>query len=226
MAQVLKIYLETGTKRTFAGATDWPGWCRSGKDEASALKALLAYGPRYADVLHGTGVPFTPPETLAALRVVERLRGGSTTDFGAPRAQPESDLRKMDSAELRRSQTLLRACWAALDAAATAAKGKTLRTGPRGGGRPLQALLEHVREAEEAYIGSLGWWSLSGKPGPAWSGTAQIREAALKGLGASAAGEIPAVGPRGGRRWSPRYFVHRAAWHVLDHAWEIMDRIE
>ena len=34
---------------------------------------------------------------------------------------------------------------------------------------------------------------------------------------------IPA-GPRGGKRWSARYFVRRAAWHVLDHAWEIEDR--
>ncbi|CAN5828742.1 hypothetical protein BH20CHL8_BH20CHL8_11020 [soil metagenome] len=24
--------------------------------------------------------------------------------------------------------------------------------------------------------------------------------------------------------WTPRYFVRRAAWHVLDHAWEIEDR--
>jgi hypothetical protein len=26
-------------------------------------------------------------------------------------------------------------------------------------------------------------------------------------------------------RWPPRYVVRRAAWHVLDHAWEIEDRI-
>jgi hypothetical protein len=25
--------------------------------------------------------------------------------------------------------------------------------------------------------------------------------------------------------WPPRYFVRRVAWHVLDHAWEIEDRI-
>jgi hypothetical protein len=35
---------------------------------------------------------------------------------------------------------------------------------------------------------------------------------------------VPAVGPRGGQRWSPRRFVRRAAWHILDHAWEIEDR--
>jgi hypothetical protein len=31
-------------------------------------------------------------------------------------------------------------------------------------------------------------------------------------------------GPRGGKRWLPRYFVRRVAWHALDHAWEIEDR--
>jgi hypothetical protein len=47
----------------------------------------------------------------------------------------------------------------------------------------------------------------------------------LDALEASARGEIPARGPRGGRRWSPRYFVRRATWHILDHVWEIEDRM-
>jgi hypothetical protein len=132
----------------------------------------------------------------------------------------------MDSAELKRSESLLRACWATFDSIAKAASGKTLRTGPRGGGRSLEKTLEHVPEAEQAYIASLGWWQSSGNPDPKSRGIAQLREAALKGIQASAAGEIPAVGPRGGKRWSPRYFVRRVAWHVLDHAWEIQDRLE
>jgi len=37
------VYLETGQKRVFAAAVDWPGWCRSGRDEASALQALCDY---------------------------------------------------------------------------------------------------------------------------------------------------------------------------------------
>jgi hypothetical protein len=46
------------------------------------------------------------------------------------------------------------------------------------------------------------------------------------GLVASVRGELPTEGPRGGVRWSARYTVRRAAWHTLDHAWEIEDRIE
>jgi hypothetical protein len=54
---------------------------------------------------------------------------------------------------------------------------------------------------------------------------AQVRQAVLDGLAAAAEGQIPAVGPRGNARWTPRYFVRRVAWHVLDHAWEIEDRM-
>ena len=43
----IAIYLEVGQKKTFAGALDWPGWCRSGRDEASAL---AEYAPRYATI--------------------------------------------------------------------------------------------------------------------------------------------------------------------------------
>ena len=49
-------------------------------------------------------------------------------------------------------------------------------------------------------------------------------EAMLEALAASVRGEVPETGPRGGKRWSARYFVRREAWHVLDHAWEIEDR--
>jgi hypothetical protein len=27
-----------------------------------------------------------------------------------------------------------------------------------------------------------------------------------------------------GHAWMPAYFLRRAAWHVLDHAWEIQDK--
>ena len=42
----------------------------------------------------------------------------------------------------------------------------------------------------------------------------------------AAEGKSLRKGPRGGKRWTPRYFVRRLVWHALDHAWEIQDRIE
>ena len=53
----------------------------------------------------------------------------------------------------------------------------------------------------------------------------RLQKTLLAGLAAAVAGEIPAVGPRGGLRWTARYFVRRSVWHILDHAWEIEDRL-
>jgi hypothetical protein len=54
---------------------------------------------------------------------------------------------------------------------------------------------------------------------------ADTREAIVAALKASAAGEIPSRGPRGGVRWTAQYFVRRVAWHVMAHAWEIERRV-
>lgn len=40
------VYLEAGTKRVFACAADWPGWCRSGRDEEQALPGDLGRSRR------------------------------------------------------------------------------------------------------------------------------------------------------------------------------------
>jgi hypothetical protein len=55
------VYIESGNKRVFACAFDWPGWCRSAKDEAGALDALAAYASRYAPVARRARQPFNPP---------------------------------------------------------------------------------------------------------------------------------------------------------------------
>jgi len=53
----------------------------------------------------------------------------------------------------------------------------------------------------------------------------RTRAAILDAIATTAREGVPPPGPRGGKRWLPRYFVRRVAWHVLDHAWEIEDRI-
>ena len=220
----IEAYLEVGSKRTFAGTLDWPGWCRSGRDEATALQALLDYGPRYARALRSARLGFRPPRRASELVVVERLRGDATTDFGAPGAAPLADSNVLNEEELGRLGAILRACWRAFDAAAEGASGKRLRKGPRGGGRSLAAVVEHVVDAEGAYLASIGWKLESRGKTQIAEKVGLTRGEVLKGLGASARGELPAIGPRGGKRWNPRYFVRRVAWHVLDHAWEIEDR--
>ncbi|HXH23012.1 MAG TPA: hypothetical protein VNN10_13375, partial [Dehalococcoidia bacterium] len=99
------------------------------------------------------------------------------------------------------------------------------RKGPRGGGREAPAIVRHVLESEAGYLSALGRSFRPGDPAGPAAEALRLRDAVREGLAAAARGEIPPVGPRGGRRWSPRYFVRRAAWHLLDHAWEIEDRL-
>jgi hypothetical protein len=227
----MDVFLEIGKKRSFASAIDWPGWSRSGKDEALALQALLAYGPRYEKAIESAGLGFRAPKDISEFTVIERLKGGAGTDFGAPGVAPSADAEAVSHVELKRFQALLEALWQTFDAAAQVAaaweaEGKELRKGPRGGGRDLKGILRHVRDADKAYITQLG--------GKYTSGEAQvdpredfpaIRRAILTALGAAARGELPQVGPRGGLRWTPHFYVRYSAWHMLDHTWELEDRI-
>jgi hypothetical protein len=224
-ANKLDAYVEAGQKRIFAGAIDWPGWCRSARNEEAAVLALLDYAPRYARALRGSRLEFSAPASVAAFHIVERLPGNMTTDFGAPGLPPAADARSLDEKEMKRLQAILRSCWRTLDAAVKAATGKTLRSGPRGGGRDAGDIVRHVVDAERGYLSALGWKFKPADEAPE-AKVQSTREAILAGLTASANGEIPARGPRGGMRWTARYFVRRDAWHVLDHAWEIEDRLD
>jgi hypothetical protein len=222
----MNVILEVGKIRTFAIAIDWPGWCRSGHDEASALQALFEYGPRYMRALMTAALTFQAPTEISTLVVIERLEGNATTDFGAPGIPLSYDTRPVDADELRRMQLILEACWNTFDSTVQAAEGKILRKGPRGGGRDLAKIIDHVREVDAVYLHSLG-----GKPESRVSVDISLtksntRKDILTTLAAAVRGEISAKGPRGGLRWTPRYFVRRLAWHELDHAWEIEDRAE
>ncbi|MCL4562326.1 MAG: hypothetical protein M1281_17155 [Chloroflexi bacterium] len=220
----IDVYLEIGKKRTFAGALEWPGWCRSGRDENAAVQALIEYGPRYERVLRHAGIEFQGPYESSAITVVERLEGNATTDFSAPDAVPSLDLRPIDHDELQRFQTLLSACWQAFDRGVKQAYGKELRKGPRGGGRDLEEISQHVLGSARSYLARLAWKPKSGEAQDLSEGILQTREDVSEALAAAALGELPARGPRGGTIWAPRYFVRRMAWHILDHLWEIEAR--
>jgi hypothetical protein len=214
----MDVYVEKGSKRVFAGAIDWPGYARAGRDERDALENLAAYGPRYARVVARSRLGFRTPRDADDLVVVRRVAGASGTDFGVPEVPAPGDSEPIDDAELKRLISLLRASWRALDAAAGSARGRELATGPRGGGRSLPAILDHVRDAEGGYLARLAWKAPSG------ADTQVVRAAVVHALESAVRHGVEERGPRGGKRWVPRYFVRRVAWHALDHAWEIEDR--
>ena len=191
-----RVYLEVGGKRAFAVAADWPGWSRSGKTEAAALETLTAYAPRY-------GLVADLPQSATTFEVVERLKGNATTDFGAPSIQATADSRPMTAKETERMITLLEACWKYLEQV-KARVPQELRKGPRGGGRDRDKMYAHVLEAELGYAGAIGVKM-----------KLHDRKALLEGLRK----------PVPGAKWPVPFAIRRIAWHALDHAWEMEDRI-
>lgn len=117
MSAAVPIYLEIGRRRVFACALDWPGWCRSGKDEAAA--------PRYGPVARAAGFP--PPEG-DQVEVVERLGGSATTDFGAPGEVAAADRAPLSPPGRERLAALVETSWRAFDRAVAGAPAQ-LRKG-------------------------------------------------------------------------------------------------
>jgi hypothetical protein len=224
MTRKQSVYLEVGNRRVFAGAIDWPGWSRSGKDEPSALQALIDYGARYKRAMGRAAAGFGPPRDAAGIQVVERLKGNATTDFGAPGIAPSADDAPVEASVGRRAEALMKASWKALDRAEKAAVGVTLRKGPRGGGRDLDQIIRHVLEAETGYLTKIGGRYRPAKETDIADDVEGERNLVLETIEARLRGEpMPAMRSS---PWPLRYFVRRAAWHVLDHAWEIEDRAE
>jgi hypothetical protein len=212
----IAVYLEVTPRRTFAGALEWPGWCRAGKTPEDALQALFDYAERYGHAIGLAKLGFTTPPSLEDLEVVERLKGNATTEFGAPGVPPKADDRPLDAKELKRQTAILEASWRAFDRAAERAGGVALTKGPRGGGRDVPKMTEHVAGAEQAYLSGLG----SRAPAKA----AALRQTVLDALAARAQGKPVADPNKVQKRWTPRFYLRRSAWHALDHAWEIEDR--
>jgi hypothetical protein len=82
----------------------------------------------------------------------------------------------------------------------------------------------HVVGAEASYARMIGAKAKGFEEADAGALRDDERALVLEGLERALIDGIPSRGPRGGKRWSARYFVRRAAWHVLDHAWEIEDK--
>jgi hypothetical protein len=216
----VRVFVETGAKKIFAGTIDWPGLARSAKTEAEALAALFDYLPRYKRSLGRAAGHLEVPASFASLHVTERLAGDAGTDFGVPSIVADFDREALSDGDLEHQLRLLRATWAAFERAAAKAEGHVLASGPRGGGRSLEKIRDHVIEADGAYVAALG--ARSPRGASSWP---EMQEALVAALHAKVRGELAERGPRGGERWPARYAIRRSAWHALDHAWEIEDRL-
>ena len=222
MVPMAGVYLEAGTKRVFACAVDWPGWCRPGRDEEQALAALATAASRYAVLPVLAGLTFDPVHEVDCIEIAERVTGTSATNFGALDVAPALDGEPGTAQQAERLATLVQTAWDYFEQTATAAP-PMLRKGPRGGGRDRDQIIEHVHETEVLHARMLG---LAERPFPAGDLAAltRIRAAILAEIRATAAGRPPA--DLGRARRPARFVARRAAWHAIDHAWEIQDKQE
>jgi hypothetical protein len=217
MAKPIAVYVESGHKKVFACSIDFPGWCRSGKDEQQALAALADYAPRYAEVARLARAAF--PSGTPELEVVERIKGKGATDFGIPHEIPKLDAEPLTARQAARQVELMEAAWALLDKVAKHTPAE-LRKGPRGGGRDRDKMLDHVLGAEAAYARQLGVKHPQPELGDTKAVKALRRDIAEALRGASDGSPLR---PKG---WPPRYALRRITWHVLDHVWEMQDRTD
>jgi hypothetical protein len=224
-SKTIPVALEIGQKRIFAVALDWPGWARSGREEQSALASLLAYAPRYAQAIERAKLDFRTPQRMDEFDVIERMPGNATTDFGAPDGVPSIDLAPVDAETLARFQAILAASWQALRRTHDSAIGKVLRKGPRGGGRELTGVVGHVVDAHASYLRNINYRAKRDEADDISTVLEKMQDATQEALSIAVTEGLPAHGPRGGKFWPVRYFVRRAAWHILDHVWEIEDRL-
>jgi len=215
MAKHRRVVIETGKKKVFASAIDWPGWSRSAKTEEEALDILADYGERYGKVAELAGVDGVA-KVVGDMEIVEHLVGNATTDFGAPDKPAAVESEPLTVPECERQIALLRACWTYFDDTASRVS-EELRKGPRGGGRNRSKMIFHVLEAERGYARQIGVKSPKGSVETP-DGLCAHREAVCQAIREIAADEGIQT------KWPLRYFIRRAAWHVMDHAWEMEDK--
>jgi hypothetical protein len=222
--ETFAVALEIGPKRrVFAQAIEWIGWCRSGKDEVTALNQLLAAGQRYAQVTKRAGIPFVAPTSLDAFKVVERTPGTATTDFGALSMLFVADSEPLTEAGIERLVSLLTACWATFDNALHDIPADLHDVKPERGRSP-NAIRLHLLEADLMHLSAFGPAFQQPDPARVAEQEAAVRKQIIAELRIVPSKESTPPRRRYGFSWTPRFAVRRSAWHALDHAWELQDR--
>jgi len=221
MTDDMRIVLELGPKgqRVVAGAPDWPGLERWGRDDEGALETLRGYVARYAAVAEGAGLAdeFARQDRFD---VVERYPGNTSTDWwGIAHVPSALDRSVLPPDEMDRRLLLLSACWAYFDAVVERVSAE-LRPGPRGGGRSRDEIFRHVQFNEPGQFSRKVGVRTSIDQMRTPDGRAAHRAATLDAIREqNASGRVMV-----GRSWTIAFLVRRVAQHAMDHAWEMEDR--
>ncbi len=215
----IRVMIERGRKKPVAVAVafDWPGWERSGRSEDDAIEVLSRYGPRYAGVAERAGLAKEFGD-IGDPVVVERIEGIGMTDFYGLSMRPAGpEQEQISEAACDRKIALLRASWTYFDDVASRVSA-VLRKGPRGGGRDRDRIVEHVNNVEIS--------DFARKVGLDTPIEAQRDPVALRAYRDAFCAAIREANAHGvaARNWTVQFVIRHAAYHVLDHAWEMEDR--
>ena len=219
MANELRVTLEVGPKdkKVVAVAPDWPGLERSAKIGEAAIETLQSYLPRYAKVasLAGMDAEFA---AITGVDVVEQYRGIGSTDFwGISFAFSSIDGQQMSLEDLERELTLMEACWRFFDGVRGRVSAE-MQKGPRGGGRDRDRIVRHVLGVEQDWAKKVGVRTPEGAVVTDDEGLKAHRDvfcAAIRTFHSD--GKMA-------RTWPLRYLIRHAAYHTMDHAWEMEDK--
>jgi hypothetical protein len=205
-------------KKVVAFALDWPGWSRGAKTAEEALETLESYRARYRPIADLAGMA---DEFAAAgpLEVVEEKVGTGSTDFWAISFSPAStEQDPVDGAALERGIGLLRACWAFFDGVAARVSAE-MRKGPRGGGRNRDEIIRHVIRVESLDFAKRVGLRMPEGETLEGAALARYRDEYVAAMHAYNAGETKPM-----RTWTLAFLIRHAAYHNLDHAWEMEDK--
>jgi hypothetical protein len=206
-------------KKVAAFAVDWPGWSRGAKTGPQAVELLEAYRDRYRPVagLAGLASEF---DAAGPLEIVEDHVGVGSTDFWGISFAPSSfEEGPMPEEELKRKLGLLEASWRYFDDVAARVSAE-LEKGPRGGGRNRDEIVRHALGWERADLAKRVGVVVDPIVPPTPDGFSSHRDefvAALRTYNAD--GRMAR-----GRNWTIALLLRHAAYHVLDHAWEMEDK--
>jgi hypothetical protein len=217
---LIRTVIERGPKekRSVAYALDWPGWSRGAKSPDEALERLEAYRDRYRPVARYAGLE-DELDDRNPLEVVEDRVGNTSTDFWGISWLPSAEEHgPMPPDVVERRLSLLEGAWRFFDEVA-ARVSPEMRRGSRGGGRDRDEIIAHVFGNERVQFSKRV--GVATPPGVMLTpdGLRDHRQKFLAGLR-----QYIAEDRKIGRTWTLPYLLRHAAYHVLDHAWEMEDK--
>ena len=188
------------------------------------LQQLLTASTRYEQIARRAQLSYTVPTSLDELEIIERIPGTSVTDFGALAALLTADQRALEEREIERLVRLLSTCWATLDDVLHTLQSDLYEVKPERGRSP-DAIRLHLLETDLMHLSAFGipWRSLDHTRIDEQE--AGVRRQFLAQLQTLPRNKAFTPHRKSGFSWNPHFAARSSAWHALNHAWELQDRV-